>query len=227
MLYYPYQYPSNAEYRPAQHQSSARRVLTVSGNGQISVEPNILTIQLEVVTENESLRQAQQENANTMNQVIQALLNLGIPRENIHTTVFTIFPRYDFVDGKQVFRGYEVTNGITVEISAIDQAGAIIDEAVKNGVNRVSNIQFTVRDKDMYYQQALSAALENANGKAEAIARTLRLNLNQPPIKIVEQSTGTPPITYKVTAASAESFATPIEPGQIMVSATVEVQYQY
>ncbi|RDW19736.1 SIMPL domain-containing protein [Oceanobacillus chungangensis] len=226
-MYYPYQYPTNTEYRQAQHQSQARRVMTVTGNGQISVEPNIVTVQLEVVTENESLRLAQQENASKMNQVIQALLNMGVSRENIHTTTFTVFPRYDFVDGKQVFRGYEVTNGITVEISALDQAGAIIDEAVKNGVNRVSNIQFSVRDKDIYYQQALSAALENANGKAEAIARTMQLNLNQPPIKIIEQTTGAPPTTYKVMAASAESFATPIEPGQIMVHAAVEVQYQY
>ncbi|RDW17582.1 hypothetical protein CWR48_13755 [Oceanobacillus arenosus] len=224
---YPYQYVPNSNHRQDQPNQTNHRRIIVTGNGQILVEPNIVTIQLEVVTEDSSLRQAQQENANTMNQVIQTLLNLGIPRENIHTAAFNIFPRYDFVDGKQVFRGYEVTNEITLQINAIDQTGAIIDEAVKNGVNRVSNIQFTVRDKDMYYQQALSAALGNANQKAETIARTLQLNLNQPPIKIVEQSTGTPATAFKVMAATSESFTTPIEPGQIVVSAVVEIQYQY
>ncbi|WP_229683218.1 SIMPL domain-containing protein [Virgibacillus oceani] len=200
--------------------------MTVTGNASLSVEPNVVTIQLEVVTENDELKVAQQENANTINQVIQSLLQLGIPRENIQTASYNIFPKYDYVDGKQVFRGYEVTHALSVTINSINQAGTIIDAAVQNGVNRVSNIEFTVDDKDNYYQQALSAALENATAKAETIAETLQVNLDPYPIKIVENFNERP-VAFQTFATAEKSSATTIEPGQIMIAANVTAQFQF
>nr|GGG83687.1 hypothetical protein GCM10011398_31570 [Virgibacillus oceani] len=213
-------------YIPQYREQLESRVMTVTGNASLSVEPNVVTIQLEVVTENDELKVAQQENANTINQVIQSLLQLGIPRENIQTASYNIFPKYDYVDGKQVFRGYEVTHALSVTINSINQAGTIIDAAVQNGVNRVSNIEFTVDDKDNYYQQALSAALENATAKAETIAETLQVNLDPYPIKIVENFNERP-VAFQTFATAEKSSATTIEPGQIMIAANVTAQFQF
>lgn len=116
-------------------------MMTVTGNASLPFDPDKVTIQLGVVTENEQLSQAQQESASKMNQVIQSLLQLGIPRENIQTTAYNINPMYDYIDGKQEFRGYQVSNSITVQMISIDQAGKVIDVAVQNDVNQVSNIQ--------------------------------------------------------------------------------------
>ena len=91
-MFYPYM---------SQQVNRASRKIIVIGNGEVAVEPNIATVQLEVVTVNEQLSEAQQENAVAMNNVIQSLLGLGVPRENIQTVSYTIFPRYDYVDGKQ------------------------------------------------------------------------------------------------------------------------------
>ncbi|MFD1040544.1 SIMPL domain-containing protein [Virgibacillus byunsanensis] len=217
VVYYPY---------VQQHNRQQSGIMKVTGNGSVSIKPHIVNIQLEVITENDTLSQAQQENATIMNQVIQALLQLGINRENIQTVGYTINPRYDYPDGTQVFRGYEVNNTINVEITDINQAGNMIDVAVENGVNRVSNIQFTVRNRDMYYQQALRAALENAQAKAQTIAESMQLNLNPVPVKIFEK-VSEEPITYKTFAATEQSIATPIEPGQIIIEARVEAEFQY
>ncbi|MGP4108575.1 SIMPL domain-containing protein [Virgibacillus sp. L01] len=200
------------------------RVMTVTGISNLSVEPDVAEVQLEVVTEGMELSQVQQENANTMNQVIQALLQLGIARQNIQTTTYTINPKYDYVDGTQVFRGYEVTNAITVKVEMIDQAGIVIDTAVQNGINRVLNIQFTVKDKNIYYKQALSSALKDAYAKAQTLAETMQIGIAPYPIKITEK-TSEAPIAYKAYATM--EAVTPIEPGQIVISATVEAQFQY
>ncbi len=200
------------------------RVMIVTGISNLSVEPNIAEVQLEVVTEEMELSQAQQGNANIMNQVIQALLQLGIARENIQTATYNINPRYDYVDGTQVFRGYEVTNAITVKIKNVDQTGNVIDTAVQNGINRVSNIQFTVENKNVYYKQALSSALKDAYAKAQTLAETMQTGVAPYPIKIIEKI-GEAPITYKAYATM--EAATPIEPGQIVISASVEAQFQY
>ncbi|OZU87530.1 hypothetical protein CIL03_15670 [Virgibacillus indicus] len=218
-MYYPF-LPQQPQYRQVE-----MNMMTVTGNGSVFVEPDTVRIQLEVQTENESLSQAQQENANTMNQVFQALQNLGIPTENIQTTGFNITPMYDYIDGEQEFRGYQVTNTITVKVTNIDQAGNVIDTAVSNGVNRVSNIHFSIEDSQKYYQQALSKALEDALAKAQTIANSMQLNLNPTPVKIIEQI-NEPPVAYK-TFAAAESSSTPIQPGQININAAVKVKFQY
>ena len=80
-----------------------------------------------------------------------------------------------------------VINAIAVKTINIEQAGKIIDTAVQNGANQVSNIHFTVANEQAYYQQALSRALENAVAKAQTISRTMQLQLEPQPIKIIEQ----------------------------------------
>ena len=203
-----------------------RRVMTVTGIGSLSFIPDTVQIQLEVRTESKQLSQAQQENADLMDQVIQSLIELGIDREDIQTVSYNISPQYDYVEGRQVFRGYEVINSINVKIKNIEQTGIIIDTAVRNGVNQVSNIRFTVENEQIPYQEALSLALKNALAKAQTIANTIQLKLDPHPIKIVEKMREEP-ILYRSFAASEMSATTPIEPGQINIKATVEVQFQY
>ena len=216
-MYYPY---------VRQITQPKRRVMTVIGIGNQSVAPDIANIQLEVSTENMELTQAQQENATIMSQVIQALLNLGINREDIKTASYNIIPQYDYIEGRQVFRGYQVINAITVKITNIEQVGNVIDVAVQNGANRVSNIQFTVDKEELEYQKALSLALQNALVKAQTIANTMQLQLDPTPIKIVEEFREAP-IPYQRFAAVETAASTPIEPGQITINATVNVQFQY
>ena len=203
-----------------------KRVMTVTGIGSLSIAPDTVQLQLEVRTENKQLSQAQQENADLMNQVIESLLELGIDREDIQTVAYNISPQYDYVEGQQIFRGYQVINSIDVTIKNIEQAGIIIDTAVRNGVNNVSNIRFTVENEQIAYHEALSLALRNALGKAQTIANTIQLKLDPHPIKIVE-TMREEPILYRSFAATEMSAITPIEPGQINIKATVEVQFQY
>ncbi|MBR7794576.1 DUF541 domain-containing protein [Agaribacter marinus] len=221
-----YSYNPYVRQQPTPEATESRRRLTVYGNGKVSVEPNVVSIQLAVVTENQSLSQAQQENAQTMNQVIQSLLNLGISQEDIQTASYTISPKYDYEDGKQIDRGYQVSNAIRVIIKDLNQIGIVIDTAVQQGVNRVSNIVFTTDHPQAFYEEALRFALEDGGRKARTITDSLQLNLDQIPVKIIEQ-TESPPVAYKTFATTAESFATPIEPGQIEIEAAVELIYQY
>ncbi len=212
-MYYPYMQ------MPRHH----RRIMTVIGIGNVSIATDIVRIQLEVITENKQLQRAQQENASVMNGVIESLVALGIDRSNVQTVSYNITPQYDYIEGEQRFRGYQVTNAITVQTTNIQQIGAIIDTAVQNGVNRVSNIQFTVADEQKYYEQALSLALENAVAKAETIARTMQLQLEPQPIRIVEEISGQP-VAYR---ALASEVSTPIEQGQVSIHAKVKVQFEY
>ncbi len=216
-MYYPY-VPQQVYRQPE------RRRMTVTGEGSVSAQPDTVSIQLGVRTESESVLQAEQENASVMNQVIDALIGTGIPRENIKTASFTISPWYDFVEGEQVFRGYQVINSITVELNDVSKAGLVIDTAVQNGVNQVSSLQFSLQNPEIYYNDALDKALKNAISKATSIAQSLQVNLDPTPVKITEQVAELQPRFQ--TFAALES-TTPIEPGQLKIRATVKAIFQY
>lgn len=216
-MYYPY--------IPERNDRSPRRI-TVTGNGQVAVEPDIATVQIEVSTVNKQVSVAQEQNAEIMNQVIQSMLQLGIPRENIRTVSYTVSPQYDYVDGKQIFRGYEVNNSISVKLTDIQQVGTVIDTAVANGANRVSNIQFSVEDESIYKQQAIDNALKDAQLKATTIAQSLQLGMQPQPIKVTELDAVANPVRYKSVAMS-EMSSTPIEQGQIIITAAMSVQYSF
>ncbi|WP_404456450.1 SIMPL domain-containing protein [Oceanobacillus kapialis] len=223
-MYYPF--VSTYRQTPPQPRNGLEQTMTVIGNGSVSVAPNMATVEIGVMTENTSLTNAQQTNAAVMNQVIETLLSLGVARENIQTASYTVNPRYDFVDGEQIFRGYQVTNLINVTITDIDQIGRILDAAVEDGANLVNSIQFSVQNSEQYKQQALQEALANAQAKANALATSMQVNLNPIPLRIKE-ITETPPIPFSKMALSAEAVATPIEPGELVIDAILEVKFQY
>ncbi|WEA39092.1 SIMPL domain-containing protein [Lysinibacillus fusiformis] len=200
------------------------RVITVTGTGQVKAKPSAMQLQIEVQTQGQNVQEPQLKNAATMKQVIQSITGLGIPSEQIQTAAYTITPLYHFEDGQQIFTGYEVTNAITVNVSDPERVGFIIDTAVENGANRISNIQFKVDRADAYYQQALSLALHNAQAKAKTIAETMHLPLQLLPTEIVEEQVNTP-ILYRSMAVSSDM--TPIEQGQIDINASVRVNFQY
>lgn len=201
------------------------RVITVTGSGKVAVQATYVQLQIEVKTEGMNVKETQQENANIMNRVIQSVLTLNVPREDIQTAAFNVFPHYDYIEGKQIFRGYEVTNAITVKVRDTSQIGTVIDTAVQNGANHISGIQFKMENVDSSYQQALRLALQNAQTKAKTIAETMKLPLHPQPIEIVEENEASP-ILFK-SVAMAETSSTPIEQGQMTISAIVRVKFQY
>lgn len=203
------------------------RTISVNGEGSITVPPNYALLQIEVTTEGSEVEEAQQRNATIMNQVIQSILELGIPRENIQTAAYNIFPRYDFVDGKQVFRGYEVTNAISVKIPDISMVGKVIDTAVGNGANRISSIEFRLDNEEVYYQRALSKALLNAQLKSKTIAETMKLSVSPQVIEVVENHEGSPVVPYRAMLLESSAGATPIEQGVITITSRVTVKFQY
>lgn len=217
VIYYSYVQP-NAE--------RTKRVMTVNGTGSVSLPPDTVQVHVEVKTENEHLTTAQEENAARMNQVIEALLDFGIESEHIQTLSYTITPQYDYIDGEQRFRGYAVSNVIKVTSGEVEKIGTIIDLAVENGANSISNIQFLVEDEEGAYENALSKALIDAKKKAEAMAETMQIQIDLIPIKVVEERREGA-IVPRMFVAKEMSATTPIEPGELTIRAAVTVQFQY
>ncbi|CCG44989.1 conserved hypothetical protein [Halobacillus halophilus DSM 2266] len=204
-----------------------RRTITVQGEGHVLTRPDTASAQIGFVNQDTDIRKAQALNSSTIQQITDALVQAGIPKENIQTAEYSVSPQYDYIDGKQVFRGYEVTHILAVTIEDVEQTGYVIDTAVSNGANRIASIQFTLKRPQAAYQKALQIALGHALASAQTIANTMNLKLDQTPIQIIEKDGGRAAPRSFAQAEMVSSGAVPIAPGELKTSARVEVKFQY
>lgn len=211
-------------YNPSLHMQK-KGYIKVFGVGAVKAIPDTAIINLGVVTENLSLEAARRENAAKSTAVVNMLINMGIEKKQISTGAFSIDPLYDFIDGKQVFRGYRVSNLLTVTVKDIARAGEVIDKATFSGVNRVDNISFILSDQAHYYDMALNLAIENALHKGSEIGNALDIEIDKVPYRIIEQSAGAP--IYDTNVAKLSASATPVLPGQIEVTSKILVVLGY
>ena len=201
-----------------------QRKMVLSGKGEVSVNPDIASISIGVQTNGDSVTIAQSENARISQNVINTLKQIGI--SDIKTIQYQIDKLYDYENGKQIDRGYQVRNILEVKVNNLSLIGNAIDSAVQSGANVVQDIRFDVSNSELYYQQALNMAVQNAIQKAKSIASSLKAMLDPLPILITENSNFPTPFTRNF-AAGEIAYTTPIEPGTNQIKASVTVEFLY
>lgn len=208
--------------------------IVVSGTGDVEIAPDLAEISLAVDTQEPTARAAGDANARAMERVIQALVAAGVPREDIETRGYTIFPEYTHrPDAEPQIRGYRATNMVVVKTSKLDRVGSLIDTALQGGANRVDGVIFSLRDPAMAESAALKEAVGRARRSAEAMAEALGVRLGQVlqassmanhsrPVPIMAMGMG----KERMEMGDAAAVAPPIQPGLQTVTALVTVIYQ-
>lgn len=213
---------------PVRTETAARHKITVDGSAAVKVKPDVAYVDLGVQTESKEAKDAQTENAKLMNDVLAAIKALGIADEDVQTTGFSVSPKYNY--GRQTTIGYIVTNGVVVTLKDMDQVSAVVDAAVAAGANSTS-ISFAVSDPSPVYQQALQNALADAKGKAMALTEAAGAILVDMPIEMNVQNTyqsyARSMVFEDVAYDSGYGDSTPIQSGNIDISAAVQVVYEY
>lgn len=209
--------------------ASSARTINVSGEGKVTAVPDTACLSLGVVTEKSTTAEAQNTNSIAMNNVIDAVKKAGIKDENIKTTDYSIYPKYNYDETAKVntIVGYTVSNTINITVKDISKAGQIIDAAVKNGANACNSVSFEVSDYGKYYNMALQNALSNAQSKAKTISDFLKIKLKAP-VTITENSSGISKIyPAALNSTSSSSASASIQAGTYEIKANVSLVYEY
>lgn len=214
---------------PTRHSNTNNYSIRVTGTGEVSVKPNQAVVLLGIVTEDMKVQNAQQQNANISNQVIDALKNIGINQEEIETSSFTIDRIVEYHDSQQIFKGYRVSHFLKVIVKDLASVGKVIDVATENGANEVRNITFEVSDTKPYYAEALQKATLNAKFNAENIAKAMGVTISSIPNWIAEEGTRLvkPQHAGPMVAAAFSGQTTPIQEGQVKITASVQAMFNY
>jgi hypothetical protein len=204
----------------------AVRTLRVEGTGEAKAEPDEAWFELAVETPGTTAKAAGEENARRMERVIAALTGAGIPRKEIDTRNYSVFPEYSQPNPniEPKLRGYRVNNTLSVHVKELPRLGELIDRALAAGANRVDGVRFALSKEDAVKSEALRQAVERARKTAEVLASALGVRLGV----VLDVSTVSEPLPFyparmvRTEAADASGApTTPILPGEQTVQARV------
>jgi uncharacterized protein len=206
-------------------------VIQTTGTGNIIGTPDRAQVTFAVQTENSDVKLAQAENAAKMAKVHDALIAAGIPKDALKTTGYNIYPVYEDSNGllKPKIKTYQVTNRLTVTLHNVSQTGEVIDTAVASGINEADSIQFMLSDEKQ--QELRTEALKEAVSRAKSDADTISAAMGTTITGVQRAETGSSysPVYYQNYALDGASpraaAATPIQSGDITVSASVTITY--
>lgn len=211
--------------------ADVRDTLAISGTAKLSVKPDIARMSLGVLSTGKTVAETQKQNTDKMNAITSAVKAFGVKDEDIQTSNYSINPQYDWTDNRQVLRGYQVSQQLSVKIRDLDKIGDILAKAGELGSNQVGGVSFEVDDTVALQKQAREKAIADAKEKAGVLAKSLGVQLGKV-VSFSEDSGSYPvPMMYnsyeKVAMDSAGSAPSPdIQSGSLDVSKTVSIVFE-
>ena len=212
--------------------------ILVSGKGSVSLEPDIGYVNFSIVESGDDVVEIYRENVATVDDVVDALVEYGLDRENIKTESFDIRDDYRYLppEEREKEPRLVVNTNLKVLVEDLDEEmGEVLDIGIESGANRVSSISFDVEDPEEHYYDALEEALDNARKKGERIADFYQRSLGE--VKEVREDPGRMALgrgglemefgareALDAQEAALEETL-PVEPEEITFESRVEVKY--
>ncbi len=212
----------------AEEERRPPRLITVTGLGEASGEPDLASVSIGVRSEGATPGEAMAKNSQLMTTTIEALRSLGVDAKDLQTASLTINPEFDYRESRSQPRitGYTAQNTLNVRIRNIERTGAILDEAVKAGANQLNALRFGFADSQSLLDAARVDAVEDAKRKAALYAKAAGVTLG-PVITIREGAAPSPVVVERrFRAEAAQADVAPIETGETTLSSTVTLVFE-
>lgn len=169
--------------------------ITVSGEGEMKVTPNIAEMSFSVRAQDKSADAAQASTTARINDIIAMLKSNGVEDKDIKTVSFDLYEHYPdwaypiceapYMEGEMMSEGmgyegcapteykpdgFESSQTISIKIRDLSKAGMIASEVAKKGATGITNLSFTVDDKKSGKETAREMAIVDARERADKIA---------------------------------------------------------
>ncbi len=210
--------------------NAAEPHLTAQGHAEIKTKADVANLTISVkVTDHLETVAARLNAARTTALVAKIRALPGVRSEDIQTADYTVTRQFSSAD-TPVFTGYAVTNTVQVTLHTVSLVSRLIDLTAGGGATRITGLTYTLADRQAAEQRALTLAVANARGRAQAMAVASGMTLGR--LRVVSDSGGGSIVYsnfgYEATngfALNATSPSTPISAQLIIVRADASVDY--
>jgi uncharacterized protein YggE len=199
-------------------------LITVTGEGEVAIVPDLAIIGAGVTTTGKTAREASESNAKMMTAVMAALKAAGIAEQDVQTARLSLHPVRDNKTNELRITGFQASNQVTVRLRDVAKTADAIDRVVAAGANDISGIQFVVSSPSKPLDDAREKAIADARRKAEVYAKAANVLLGAA-VSITEEGSAMPgPIMMR--QARPEAASTPVSPGEQIQRISVSVSYE-
>lgn len=203
-----------------------RRWISVSGEGEATVAPDMAVVSLAVSATGKDLGPTRDDVNTRTSSVLERLRELGVADADLQAPDVEIHPEYDYRRDAQKLIGYRVSRSVTARVRALDTLGGVLDAISAAGANEVHGARMAASDPSAAAHAALASAVEAARASAAAIASAAGLTLGDV-IRVEEAERMEMPRGAMRMAAVAESADVPTEvaAGELTVRRAVRARF--
>ena len=223
-------------YAAEQAASQLQNTITVTGQGEMTIAPDVAYVTLGIRTEAATAKEAQAANAQAYEKLREVLFSqYKLAEKDVQTSGFRVEPQYSYADREDPkIKGYSAIQMLVVKYRDLGNLGTFLDAASAAGANQIEGVRFSTEKGQEYELQVIEKAMDNAKAKAEAISKYAGKELKG--IVSVQQGGGTavPSLYSNIAFAEAKSMAmdtasspTTISAGELKITTTVTVQFEF
>lgn len=212
------------------HIEAKNPVVELSVTEMVESAPDTVTFSTGVENSAPTASAALRANSAQVAKVINQLKSLGIAEKDIQTSGISLSPEYEYIQATQRnrFKGYRVSNQVSVKMRDIEKLGTILDQVVASGATNINGPYFSIDDDSDVKKAARAAALANGKAQAESYARAAGFGS----VRLLSVSEGLvgQPMPYMKAGnrmmAEAADASVPVQPGQVGTSVVLNLQYE-
>ena len=198
----------------------------------VTADPDIAMIGAGVSTEARTAVEAMRLNAVQMRRVIDQIKAQGVDEKDIQTTGINLNARYDYNRNTQqnVFRGYQVSNRVSVKLRDIDEVGGVLDALVAAGANNLDGPRFAIEDDTAAKEEARKRAV--ATGEERATAYAKMLGYDEVRVLEISEAVQSRAPMQRLTAVNLQAESAPpppqapVQPGQVATGVSITIKYE-
>jgi len=163
-------------------------IISVTGNGQIETEANILEIKITIYKVTDTLKQSQEEVNKIVNDILNIMKEKNINKKNIYTASIEFYPNYTWEDDSMKYTGQRVEQKIFCIIDnlkyGLDKAVKILDAITINNNSIKVSLDFGIKEtkemvlkcRELAYQDGLAKATKYAELAGLKIIKAIKIS---------------------------------------------------
>ncbi|MDN8600369.1 oxidative stress defense protein [Citrobacter sp. S2-9] len=144
--------------------------IVTSGTASVDATPDIATLAIEVNVAAKDAATAKKQADERVAQYLSFLEQNQIAKKDISSANLRTQPDYDYQNGKSVLKGYRAVRTVEVTLRQLDKLNALLDGALKAGLNEIRSVSLGVAQPEEYKDKARKAAIDDAIHQAQQLA---------------------------------------------------------
>lgn len=156
------------------------RTIKITGIGEIAVPPEKICVALTIKGLDKLYGEALKKEDKNMELLENATVSSGIKKDNIITSNYSIVERYEYLQNKKEFLGFEVSQTVKIEFDFDKKVLTNLINNISKIIKDGPHLHVTFKaDEKKVHKKLLELAVENAKNEAEIISKAAGVKLGK------------------------------------------------